>query len=344
MKCGPAPRWPLVVTLGAALITGAALSLSGGLPTQPALRGDLNLHDPTVLRLPGGYVAMGTGYEDIDAGTLRIRTSADGLTWADAGHLGDRQPRWVATLLGQNPPNLWAPTLFQRAGTTYLYFSASTFGKNTSGIGLMTNAALDPRHPDRGWVDRGLLLSSSPRDPFNAIDPARLDTPDGRAWLAFGSFWDGIKLRELDPVSGTLRADRPTTYALASRGGGAIEAASLLQRGAYTYLFVSFDRCCAGLSSTYRVMVGRARHVTGPYLDRAGRPLLQGGGTPLLTSQGRAIGPGGQEAFHDGPGTSLVYHYYDAAQGGAPQMQITPLWWDAAGWPVLPPLPPEERP
>ncbi|UBV44906.1 arabinan endo-1,5-alpha-L-arabinosidase (plasmid) [Deinococcus taeanensis] len=323
---------------------GSVLALGGGHATQPVLRGDLNLHDPTVLRLPGGFVAMGTGYEDIDGGTLRLKTSQDGLSWTDAGHLGDRQPAWVRTLLGQNPPNLWAPSLVQAGRTTYLYYAASTFGQNTSGIGLMTNAALNPRHPDQGWVDRGLVLASGRGDPFNAIDPARLDTPDGRAWLAFGSFWDGIKLRELDPSTGQLHPARPTTYALASRGGGAIEAASLVQRSGYTYLFVSFDRCCAGLSSTYRIMVGRAKDVTGPYLDRQGRPLLQGGGTPVQVTQGRFVGPGGQEVFMNGAAPFLAYHYYDAEQGGAPQLQTSPLLWDAAGWPSLPPLPQEAHP
>ena len=161
----------------------------------------------------------------------------------------------------------------------------------------MINAQLDPPHPERGWTDRGLVLASKPGDNFNAIDPSRLDTADGRAWLAFGSFWDGIKMRELDPASGQLKASNPTLYSLASRGGGAIEAASLLQHGKYFYLFVSFDRCCAGVDSTYRILVGRAGSVTGPYLDREGVPMLQGGGSELQATQGRFVGPGGQEAY-----------------------------------------------
>lgn len=327
---------------GALLLVSFLPVQAGGAagPTrQPSLRGDLDIHDPTVLRLPGGYVALGTGFEGIDGGTLRLKTSPDGLSWTDAGHLGERQPGWVARLLGQEPPNLWAPTLFQRGRTTYLYFAASTFGKNTSGIGLMTNAALDPRSPGRGWVDRGVVLSSGAGDRYNAIDPARFDTPDGRAWLAFGSFWEGIKLRELDPATGLLRSGNPTTYPLASRGGGAIEAASIARHGGYYYLFVSFDRCCAGVNSTYRMMVGRSKAITGPYLDRAGRPLLQGGGTELQSGQGRFVGPGGQEVYADGAALHLVYHYYDRGRGGSPMLQTTPLLWDAQGWPHLPALP-----
>ena len=117
----------------------------------------------------------------------------------------------------------------------------------------------------------------------------------------------------------------------------------MLQHGPYFYLFVSFDRCCAGLDSTYRMMVGRSKSVTGPYLDREGVPMMQGGGSELQASQGRFVGPGGQEVFKNGAGDSLVYHYYDADQGGTPQLQTSPIRWDAAGWPVLGALP-EERP
>ncbi|MGY2894015.1 arabinan endo-1,5-alpha-L-arabinosidase [Deinococcus sp. UYEF24] len=320
-------------------LTLGAVALGAGLPVQPTLKGDLDIHDPTLLKVPGGYVAMGTGFEGIDGGTLRLKTSKDGVNWQDAGHLNDKQPAWVGKLLGQEPPNLWAPTLFQKGKTTYLYFAASTFGKNTSGIGLMTNPALTAARPGAGWVDKGLVFASKSGDTFNTIDPYRIDTTDGKAWLAFGSYWDGIKMRALDPASGLLSTSDTALYSLASRGGGAVEAASVVQHGKYFYLFVSFDRCCAGLSSTYRIMVGRAPAVTGPYTDKSGVPMMKGGGTQLQASQGRFIGPGGQEGYMDAGIQKLVYHYYDQGSGGASMLQTSPLLWSADGWPRLGTLP-----
>ncbi|ADV65912.1 arabinan endo-1,5-alpha-L-arabinosidase [Deinococcus maricopensis] len=323
---------PLLLLAGVAL--GGAAS-----PTQPILRGDVQIHDPTVLRVNGAYVAFGTGHEYIDDGTLRVKTSPDGVTWTDAGTLTQTQPAWVNGALGTNPPNLWAPNITLHGGTAYLYYAASQFGKNTSAIGLTTNKTFDPNHPTRGWTDLGIVVRSGPGDNFNAIDAARIDTPDGRAWLAFGSWWDGIKLRELDPASGKLKTRNKTLYRLASRGGQGIEAPSILQHGGYYYLFTSWDRCCAGVNSTYRIMMGRARTVTGPYTDRTGRPLTDGGGTPLLTSAGRYIGPGGQEAFHDGARDTLAYHYYDADDAGLSKLQTATLRWGADGWPTLDPHP-----
>lgn len=323
--------------LAALLLASAALAGSGGPPVQPVLKGDTQLHDPTLLKVGSAYVAMGTGIENVDGGTLRLRTSPDGTAWADAGTLGVRIPDWIYDQIGTRPPNLWAPTLSTHGGITYLYYAASVFGQNTSVIGLYTNAKLDPKHPERGWVGRGPVLTTRKSDTFNAIDPYRIDTPDGKAWMVFGSYWTGIKLRELDPVSGKLKGGRQ--YDLASRGGGAVEAATLVQRGKYYYLFVSFDRCCAGVDSTYRVMVGRATSITGPYTDREGVPMMQGGGTQVQATKGRYIGPGGQEVYMDGAEQRLVYHYYDGNQNGVSHFQTAHLGWDADGWPDLGALP-----
>ena len=65
-------------------------------------------------------------------------------------------------------------------------------------IGLMTTASFDVAKPGEGWTDQGLVLMSKTGDDFNAIDPFRIDLSDGRATLAYGSFWSGVKLRELD--------------------------------------------------------------------------------------------------------------------------------------------------
>ena len=122
-------------------------------------------------------------------------------------------------------------------------------------------------------------------------------------------------------------------YDLASRGGGPIEAASLAHHAGFYYLYVSFDRCCAGTNSTYRVMVGRSTSITGPYVDQSGAPLMNGGGTQVLAANGYEIGPGGEDVLGDG---YLAYHYYDARDNGAPKLGIRSVTYPD-GWPVLGP-------
>lgn len=308
--------------------------------TQPVLSGDTGIHDPTWVEVDGIQVAFGTGVERAaDGGAIRVKTSPDGLVWTDAGTIGQGVPEWVEPTIGSVPPNIWAPHAFVRGERIYLYYAVSTFGVNVSALGLMTHDALDPADPTVGWVDRGVVLTSGRSDNFNAIDAARIDTPDGKAWLSFGSWWDGIKMREIDPETGKLIDGDDTLYSLASRGGGAIEAPSILEHEGKYYLFVSFDRCCNGIASTYNIRVGRADGVTGPYLDRDGVPMLTSGGTLLLGAGGDYRGPGGQEAFSTPGGDILVYHYYSLKAGGAPKLQITPIRWTEDGWPQVDPLP-----
>jgi arabinan endo-1,5-alpha-L-arabinosidase len=316
-----------------------ATPLEAAAAPQPRMTGDTRIHDPSVIEIHGRFVAVGTGEEGPSHGAIRVKTSADGTNWADAGHIGGGPPDWAQAALGFRPRNVWAPSISRRGRTVFLYTCLSSFGGNTSAIGLMTNTAFDPLKPDEGWQDQGLVLRSKEDDDFNAIDPFRIDASDGRAYLAFGSFWSGIKLSELDPETGKLIDASAPSIALASRDGGAVEAASILERDGRFFLFVSFDQCCKGVASTYSIRVGRADRIEGPYRDRDGKAMLMGGGSVVMATTGRVIGPGGQEAVKTSTGDLLVYHYYDGDAAGAAKLQLSPILWTADGWPELGPPP-----
>ena len=136
-------------------------------------------------------------------------------------------------------------------------------------IGLATTPTLDPRSPRYHWTDDGLVFRSSTADDYNAIDPSLVSAAPGSKWLVFGSYWSGIKLFQLDASTGKPASASPTLYSLAQRPApDALEGAGITYHAGYYYLFVSFDTCCAGISSTYRIMAGRSRDITGPYVDR----------------------------------------------------------------------------
>ena len=156
-------------------------------------------------------------------------------------------------------------------------------------------------------------------------------------------------MRRLDDATGKLSSTDTKVYSLATRkrpdnpppappnlpaNWEAVEAPFIVHHGKYFYLFVSWDLCCRGVKSTYRTMVGRARQVTGPYLDRAGVPMMQGGGTEILKGNARWLGPGGESAFKGKDGQSiLVFHAYDA-QTGHPALQISSISW-SHDWPEV---------
>ena len=337
----PSTSLKILARIGAVGIAGLLLftaPLRAASP-QPQLTGDTRIHDPSVIEVDGRFAAFGTGQQGPTHGAIRVKTSPDGLAWTDAGVIGKGPPEWAQAALGFKPLNVWAPSISRRGGTFFLYYCLSSFGDNASAIGLMTNTAFDPLKPGDGWQDRGMVVMSKHGGDFNAIDPFRIDSSEGRAWLAFGSFWSGIKLSELNPETGKLISADALPIAVASRHGGAIEASSLLEHDGRFYLFVSFDQCCKGVASTYNIRVGRADRIEGPYRDKDGKDMMDGGGALVLATTGRFIGPGGQEAVKTSKGDWLAYHYYDGEAFGASKLQFSPILWTADGWPELGPLP-----
>ncbi|MGH3321508.1 MAG: arabinan endo-1,5-alpha-L-arabinosidase [Streptosporangiaceae bacterium] len=161
---------------------------------------------------------------------------------------------------------------------------------SSSAIGFATSPTGEPV----SWHDKGMVYGSRPSDTFNALDPALVVDADGRWWLSFGSFWSGIKMIEINPATGKQAPWNTTRYSLAQRPPpDAIENSYVVRHGGDYYLFASFGFCCRGTDSTYRVMVGRSRHITGPYYDRQGTPMLQGGGrrsSPRMTGSSDPVG------------------------------------------------------
>jgi len=290
---------------------------------------DIRAHDPSMLVRSGDeYWLFYTGR---GLGTWR---SKDLRSWTAGAPVFAASPAWVADVVPENRgTNFWAPDIIQVGNRFLLYYSVSTFGKRISAIALATNATLDPDAPGFKWQDEGVVVRSGTADNFNAIDPAVMRDADGKLWLTFGSYWSGIKLLELDPATGKRIAPGAPLHSLAH--SRAIEAAYLHRHGSHYYLFVNHGWCCRGVNSTYHIRVGRSEKITGPYLDREGRALLEGGGTVVAESEGPFIGPGHASILTIAGREWFGCHFYDAAQLGRPTYALRPVTWDAAGWPVL---------
>jgi arabinan endo-1,5-alpha-L-arabinosidase len=326
MSCGEAAP--------AASPAPTAAPVPTALPAPTKLQGDFRVHDPSMIRQRNVYYVFSTGEEyGLNQGNIQIRKSADLVNWELVGTVFSTIPDWIGKAIGGTPPNLWAPDISYYSDKYHLYYAGSRFGSNTSVIGLATNATLDPASADYRWVDEGMVIGSTPSDNWNAIDPNLSFDTDNAPWLSFGSFWDGIKMRRIDATTGKLSAADATLYSLASRGGGPIEAPSIVHYNSYYYLFVSFDLCCRGADSTYKIMVGRSQNITGPYIDSSDKRLDQGGGTLLLESVDRYRGPGGQTVYFDNGTYRMVHHYYDLLDNGIPKLRIHDLAWTSDGWP-----------
>ena len=200
-------------------------------------------------------------------------------------------------------------TLFISGDRYLLYYAVSSFGRNDSAIGLATNPTLDPADPKFKWSDQGLVVQSTSKDDFNAIDPAASLDASGHLWLAFGSFWSGIKMVQLDPETGKRIATNSPIYSLAFNDS--IEASYIYHHDDYYYLFVNWGLCCRGTNSTYEIRVGRSRQITGPYLDKDGADLITGGGSSFLSTSGPFIGPGQSGIYSENGADWFSCHFYN---------------------------------
>ena len=312
------------------------LIFAGVLGSQArAVEGVLDgMPDPAIIESDDGrfYIfATGTG--------LPIYRSDDLVNWALVGRVFDKPvPDWAKDAIPETQ-GIWAPDIVKLNGKYYVYYSVSSFGSQRSVTGVAVNTTLDPASADYKWVDLGLVVDSHPdKDDFNAIDIAVFQDKDGRAYAIWGSHWGGLKFAEVKPETGKFLkpADRYPTVSTRHVGSRAVEAPYLIRRGEYYYLFVSFDNCCSGAESTYKVMVGRSRTPEGPYVDFNDRAMTAGGGTLVLANNDNWRGTGHNSVVQSSRGDFIVHHTYDTCNLDRHRiLQIRPMYWTEDGWPVV---------
>ena len=270
------------------------------------------IHDPsTIAECDGRYYTFGTG----EGGLI----SDDGWTWR----------------MGAVRPGRGAAPDVLKIGDRYLIIYGATggglFGGHNGHILTMWNKTLDPDSPDFCYTDPIEVASSSGMEDCDAIDPSLLlDPTTGRLWCSYGTYFGSIRLIELDPTTGErLEGNVEQDIAIDC------EATDLIYRDGWYYLLGTHGTCCDGVNSTYNIVVGRSRQVTGPYLDNVGRDMLQGGGRMVVSAGGRVCGPGhfGRTIVDEGVEVMSCHYEADFDQSGRSVLGIRPLLW-RNGWPV----------
>ena len=291
-------------------------------PQVLALTGSLGAHDPAALVVNNTIYLFATG--------LSAKTSTNLTSWQNASNPLNPRPAWVA----QNVPgatNLWAPDISFFGGTYHLYYAASTFGSNKSCIGHATKADI----ATGSWADQGTVICSNmgTSDNWNAIDANIVIDDSGVPWMAFRSFWSGLKIVKLDATTGA-RADTaaPVGIANGANSRGSLEGAWIFKNCGYYYLFSSWGACCDG-AFDYNMRVGRSTTVTGPYVDKAGTSLMSGGGTLLVQGNASWGAPGHNSVITYDNRTYNIYHALQGGRGAA-TLRIAEILWDSDGWPI----------
>ncbi|HEV2576822.1 MAG TPA: family 43 glycosylhydrolase [Acidobacteriaceae bacterium] len=314
-------------------------------PAPLAISGSgIYVHDPNMIQdASGTFWLYGTH------NTLASSTDMSTFTAVTSGDINPDFSWWASeNTTGTNGrTDIWAPDVLHANGVYYQYYSIPIYnnpavaGTNSGPqavIALATSTS-----PSGPWTDAGKIIASCGTTTgcttgFNAIDPALFIDSAGNWWLSFGSWNDGIHILQLDPATGLRLASNTTLANIAARTNG--EEGSFIypyvfNGTQYFYYFASINVCCSGTSSTYRIIVGRSTIPTGPYVDRGGIGLSQGGGTILLSSHSNIYGPGGQSVMTVNNKPLLVYHYYDGNNNGTPTLGLNYLVFDSSGWPSV---------
>lgn len=308
-----------------------------------------DVHDPVMAKGENGrYYIFSTGMG------IGVMSSADLKEWRpEPGVFAmDAIPQWAKDTVPGYHGHTWAPDIVRHNDRWYVYYSCSTFGKNGSAIGVATTKTLDRESADFGWTDLGPVVVSHPKkDNWNAIDPNIVITPEGKPWMVYGSFWDGLQLMPLaDDMKTPLAAPRTVARRFDKHvdldkiqftvegkdtikaGDNAIEGPFIIKHDGWYYLLVSWDYCCRGAKSTYKTVYGRSRNVEGPYYDLSGVDMAKGGGTFLVGPDERYFGVGHCSAYELDGQWWFLCHAYDAQVNARAKIYLRKMTFDGNGF------------
>jgi arabinan endo-1,5-alpha-L-arabinosidase len=297
---------------------------NGAVYTNPVF--DHDFPDPNLVKGDDGYFYAYSTQADWrrdSAGgpyLIPILRSGDLVHWQPVGQALETKPSWKAK------GGIWAPDVTKYRGKYYLYYAFSTWGDPDPGIGLAV-----AEKPEGPFTDKGKVFLSKEIGVKNSIDAFFIEDK-GQPYLVWGSF-NGIYGVALTADGTQAKGD---TFRIT---GNAYEGSYIYKKGKYYYYFGSTGTCCEGAKSTYKVKVGRATSLKGPYLDREGKPLLENGGTLLLQAGDGNVfaGPGHNgDIITDKAGqTWMVYHAYRKENDRKGRvMLLDKITWEN-GWPLI---------
>ena len=282
---------------------------------NPVIAGDFP--DPTVIVVGDTYFAAGTSSEW--APSYRLFESKDLVNWTYLGALFKEMPAWT---MG----SYWAPELFYRNDTYYVYYTARRSSDRKSFIGVATT-----RDIRQGFTDHGIIVEWT----NEAIDAFVIEL-DGKLYITWKAY--GLDQgKEIEILGSELSEDglkmKGDVFSLlkANAGGweaGGIEGQCLVKRGDYIYMFYAGNACC-GARCNYQTGVARARSIHGPWEKYVGNPILHDGGQWRCSGHGTMVTTPQNRYFY-------LYHAYKTSTNiyTGRQGMLDEIVWDATtGWP-----------
>lgn len=295
---------------------------------NPVIR--ISAPDPTAMRASDGFYYL---YATEDIPNIPIFRSKDMVEWEEIGtaFTDETRPDFLPGNRDvKEHARLWAPEIRYVKGKYVLFYSLAQWGNHwVSTVGYAVSDS-----PEGPFVPKGKVFDSQEVNVENSIDQFFYEE-NGRYYMLWGSF-HGIYLMELEVTDDVTITPKPDTKQQIA--GTAYEGINLWKRGGYYYLIASIGSCCEGVNSTYTTVVGRSKHLSGPYVDRNGGEMLDNRHEILIRKSNRFVGTGHNSILleDDEKNTWMLYHAYELEHPDAQrQVLLDRVLWDENGWPYV---------
>ena len=164
--------------------------------------GEFGVHDPSIIKDGGKYYTLSTH------GFYQFRVSNDLVHWKDEGKScfnsksikrelkeGIVYCHVLVPSSRKDGSPFWAPDIIKFKGKYHLYYAISSFGSTQSYIGLAESKSLLGEYKQIGAVH---ISHDGEFNKPNAIDPNVIFDANGKLYMAYGSFFGGIYMKELN--------------------------------------------------------------------------------------------------------------------------------------------------
>ena len=312
------------------------------------------LHDPSVYydKDSGLYYAFGTHFA--------VSKSADLINWEVVNKEGDAvglygTSDWRGVLkvssefVGDNGgiKSTWAPDVIKFGNQYFMYYAlTSEFGKGKSVIGRVSSDCITGPYSN----EEVLVYSNDDwwGEP-NAIDPQVFYDKKGKLWMVYGSYFNGIYIKELYNAGNKIGLPKHEGFGKLLWHTGyssGVEGPYIFYNAEtdYYYLMVSEGN----LQSNYNMRVARSKNPDGPYYDICGEDVAtpRGKGNKIAGNyrfEGEVLGYAalghnsvtklnGQYyvIYHrrSGFGSRIIQNYFS---------NVNTLVFNQQGWPVMAP-------
>lgn len=320
--------------------------------------GPYNVHDPAILKTDGYFYAFSTdaAWANTSAG-IPLRRSRDLVNWEFRGWAFNGFPAEPSNwLLLQQPAGetkravtgLWAPYIM-KVGLQYRLYYSAVFAGSGALIGLATSENIEGP-----WTQVGKVISTYDLPAANAIDPTVTIDKNGKHWMIYGSWSNGIYVFELNPTTG-LKKDGTAPQLIAQNGPNntwgwksCMEGPEIIYNPTFKKYYLFFAQ--GSLGNVYHTRVARSVSPTGPFLDYFGVNVAYTSTSPkypeiypLLTYPYQFDNhPGWQGVshvgvFNDGNNYYMMHQGRPSANAAMMVMQNRKITWTADGWPTVSP-------